>query len=68
MIDRLTREQAAIVGAFTGILAGPFEDLQNYAETILDRPIMSHEFGDKEVWAEIKDAARPDFISICAKE
>mgnify|MGYP001615151816 CR=1 FL=1 len=30
-MDKLTRRQAAIIGAFTGVTCGPFEDIQDYA-------------------------------------
>lgn len=66
MADRLTREQAAIIGAFTGICCGPFGDIQDYAERKLGRPIWTHEFASKDVAAELKAAAKDDFISICA--
>ena len=62
MIDRLTKRQAAIIGAFTGILAGPFQDVHEYAEEIIGRPIWTHEWpADK-----IKEAARSDFEDIVA--
>lgn len=61
---RLTKEQAAIVGAFTGIAIGPFGDIQEYAERLLGRPLWTHEFASKELWAEIKEACREDFLAI----
>jgi len=65
---RLTPEQAAIIGAFTGIAAGPFSDIHGYAERKLGRPIWTHEFASKELSEELKDAAREDFIAIAAQE
>lgn len=66
-MKRLTREQAAIVGAYTGITAGCFSDIQEYAEKKLGRPIFTHEFGSKELSEELKSAAKQDFIAICAE-
>ena len=34
-MKRLTRDQAAVIGAFTGILAGPFSDMHRYIEKVL---------------------------------
>ena len=65
-MNRLTRDQAAIIGAFTGICAGPFADIQDYAERVLGRSVWTHELGTKEVWEELKEASREDFFSICA--
>lgn len=36
-MERLTKQQAAIIGAYTGIVAGPFSDLHEYAEKIMGR-------------------------------
>ena len=62
---RLTRRQSAILGAFTGISCGPFEAVHEYAEKKLGRPVWTHEFASKERVAELKEAAREDFLSIC---
>lgn len=61
----LTREQAAIIGAFTGICCGPFSDIHNYAERKLGRPMWTHEFAAESVARELKEAAREDFARLC---
>jgi hypothetical protein len=63
---KLTREQAAIIGAFTGFLCGPFEDVQAYADEKLQRPTWTHEFGDEDFAKDLKDVSRNDFLAICA--
>ena len=65
-MKQLTREQAAIIGAFTGIGCGPFEDIHQLAELMLGRPVWTHEFADKEVWQELKDKVKPKFLELCA--
>jgi hypothetical protein len=62
MTPKLTNRQAAIISAYTGILAGPFTDFHEYAEEVLGRPVFVHEFAfiDKE----LKEAARGDFMSL----
>lgn len=37
-MKRLTKEQAAIIGAYTGFSAGPFADIQEYAEKVFGYP------------------------------
>ena len=64
----LTKEQAAVIGLFTGISCGPFSDIQNLAERLLARPIFTHEFASKDLWKELKEAVRPQFIALCYKE
>lgn len=65
---RLTREQAAIIGAFTGITVGPFSDIHGYAERALGRPVWTHEFADEALMEKLKAAARDDFMAIVAVE
>ena len=65
-MERLTPEQAAVIGAFTGYLAGPFSDMHAYIERIMGRPVWTHEMADNEVMAEIREAAKADFLAICA--
>ncbi len=62
----LTEEQAAVVCAYSGILCGSMAAFHQYAERKLDRPIFTHEFASDSTWAELKEASRADFLSICA--
>jgi len=64
---RLTKEQAAIIGAFTGFAAGPFPDIHEYAERVLGRSIWTHQFASKELKEELREAARADFVRIAAR-
>ena len=62
---RLTREQAAIIGAYTRVIAGPLRDVHELAEQKLGRPIWTHEFANPELWKQLKVAVTDDFLSIC---
>ena len=64
MSERLTVHQAAVIGAYTGILAGKFADMHEYIEAILGRSVFTHELASEEVVQEIKEKSRKDFISI----
>lgn len=63
----LSREDAAIVGAYTGICCGPFSDMHEFVEKILGHPVMTHEFARPDMWEKIKEAAKPYFVEICAE-
>lgn len=63
-MTKLTREQAAIISAYTGFLAGPFEDLHAYAEAKFMRPVWTHEFGDNA--ERLRELAKEDFLAIVA--
>lgn len=67
-LPRLTTEQASVLGAFTGELLGHFNDLRDYVERILGRPVRTYEMLLREVMDEIKEAARPDLMRILPHE
>ena len=64
-MKKLTKEQAAIIGAYTGFTAGPFSDIHEYIEKIMGRPVFTHELADKDLFDEIREKAKPDFLAIC---
>lgn len=65
MADRLTRYQAMIVGAYTGVSCGPFGDVHGYAEKMFGRPIPTNEFTNEQTWLRLREAAEADFLDIC---
>lgn len=60
----MTKREAAIVAAYTGIMIGEFSELHGYIEEIMERPVYTHELGNKETFAEIKEKSKDDFLSI----
>lgn len=64
----LTAEQAEIVSAFTGVLMMPVGEFHRRIELKLGRPVWTHEFANKDLWAEIKEIYRNPFLRICASE
>ena len=60
----MTKREAAIVSAYTGVLIGSFDDMHEYVEAKLGRPVWVHEMGDAEMANEIRVAAKTDFIGI----
>lgn len=64
MVTRLTKEQAAIIGAYTGFAVGPFGDIHELAEQKLGRPIFTHEFAAPELVEELKEAVKDDLLAI----
>jgi len=56
--------EAAIVGAYTGVLLGKFSDMHTYIEEILGRPVFTHEMGLREVADEIQKKSHDDFVAL----
>lgn len=65
-MPKLTREQAAVISAYTGFLAGPFEDLQALGDKLMGYPTFTHQYGDLQFTAELRDKAKSMFVAICA--
>lgn len=62
--EAMTEREAAILTAFTGIALGDFGVAQLYMEEIMDRPIWTHQLAVPEIWRDIKEKARPDFLAL----
>lgn len=60
----MTRQEAAIVSAYTGILIGGFDNMHKYVEEVLKRSVFTHELACKDIVEEVKQASRNDFCSI----
>jgi len=64
----LTKEQAAIIGVYTGFSCGPFSDVHEKFEKLLGRPVWTHEMADKEIWNLAKEKVKDEFLALCFKE
>ena len=65
MSKRLTKRQAAIIGAYTGITASDFSVVHEYAEEKFGHPVWTHESASKVLSEKLKELAKQDFIDIC---
>lgn len=63
----MTKYEAIVVSAYTGFLMCDFNDMHEYIEKKLGRPVWTHEFADKSIWDEIREKVKPDFLKICAE-
>lgn len=62
----MTKHEAAVIQAYTGIamlVGDDFQIFTKYCEDLLGHPIFTHEYPDCE--QEIKELSKPDFIEIC---
>lgn len=60
----LTKEQSVVISAYTGFLICEFSDMHEYIERIMDRPVLVHEMASEKTMAEIREAAKEDFIAL----
>ena len=61
---KLTKEQAIILTGFSGKLFCNFSDFHEDVEKRLGHPVWTHEFGDKDFVARVKELYREDFLEI----
>ena len=57
----MTKQEAAIVAAYTGYLIGSFSDMHEYIEKVMNRSVWTNEMGNKETAEEIRKASKADF-------
>ncbi len=50
----MTKREAAIVSAYTGLLLGSFSAMHKFVEEIMERPVFTHELADKDLAEDIK--------------
>ena len=68
-MERLTKRQAAIIGAYTGYTAGPFADVHEYVDSLPGfAGISTIGFALSNVAEKIREAARADFLAICHQD
>ena len=60
----MTKREAAIISAYTGILIGEVGEMQRYAEEVLQRPVFTHHMANKAFWDELSNKAREDLVTI----
>ena len=60
----MTKDEAAIVSAYTGVLICDFSTLHKYVEEKMERPIFTHELADPHVVKTLKERSKADFVSI----
>ena len=63
-MKKLTKEQAVVLSGFTGLLHGSFSDFHEDVEKRLGRPVFTHELGNKDIVAKVKELYRGDFIAM----
>lgn len=64
----MTKQEKIIVSAYTGTLMCDFGDVHEYIEKKLGRPVYTHELADKNIWKEIEEKSKEDFLEICKQE
>lgn len=60
----MTKNEAAIISAYTGIMIGKFSDMHEYVEKLFGHPVFTHQFADKEFMQKMKDLSYNDFLQI----
>ncbi len=65
-MDKLTREQAAIISVYTGFTCGPFEDVQKLGDELMGYPTFTHQYASEKFAEELREKVKPRFLALCA--
>jgi hypothetical protein len=63
-VPKLTRDQAIIISAYTGVLICEFSDMHADIEKRLGYPVFTHQLAEPSVMVQIKTAYRADFVKL----
>lgn len=65
---KTTKQEKIIVSAHTGVLMCDFDDVHEYIQEKLGRPVFTHELADKGVQKEVEEKSKEEFLEICNRE
>jgi hypothetical protein len=63
--NKMTKQEALIISAYTGILMVDFGDFHKYVEELLNRPVYTHEMAVKTFWDDLQERLKPQFLELC---
>ena len=61
----MTKEEKLIVSAYTGVSMVDWDEFLDYAEKVLNRPILAKEIETEEFAEELFNAVKDDFMKLC---
>lgn len=64
----MTKKEKIIVSAYTGYLMCDWDDMHQYIEKKLGRPVWTHELAFEEMQEKIREATKDDFLALCNEE
>lgn len=50
----MTRKEAIAISAYTGFCFAPFDDVHQFIEEILGRPVLTHELVRNDIWDDVR--------------
>ncbi len=60
----MTKHESIVLTAYTGILMCNFSDMQEYADKLLKRATLTHEFGSEKFQDKLKELCKAEFMAI----
>lgn len=61
----MTKTERLIVSAYTGVLMVDWNELIDFSEEKLNRPILAKEVDTEEFFNELRNAIEDDFTKLC---
>lgn len=63
----MTHQERLVVSAYTGFLMTDWRLVHPFIEERLGRLLWTHEFADGNLWEEIREKRKPDFLALCGR-
>ena len=64
----MTSEERMIITCYTGVSMVPFSQFHERVELLMERPVFTHEMGEKGFWERLKELVKEDFLALCVSE
>ena len=60
----MTKHELLVISAYTSYLFCEVDELHKFVEEALERPVLTHELSEKEIWVKLRDKLRPEINKI----
>jgi len=63
----MTYEEKLIISAYTSFIMVDFDEVHEFIEEIMGRPVFTFEMADKDFYERLRKKLKPKFIELCIK-
>lgn len=60
----MTHKEAIAISAYTGYCFVPFDEVHQFIEEVLGRPVFTHELARNDIWDDIRKTCKRILINI----
>ena len=53
-VNIITHKEAIAISAYTGFCFAPFDEIHQFIEEVLGRPVFTHELARDDIWDDVR--------------